>query len=101
MERLKKMGRSDSPARFTLEMPDDSLTGHIEKGAGLIFEASYEPAPGKTVLFEDRDGNRFVRRYATVRGAHWKAQATRSVYVTLDSEEDGLTVLATMRWRED
>jgi hypothetical protein len=88
------------PARFTVLMPDDSLAGHIEKGTGLIFETALAPSPGKTVLIEDADGHRFVRIYAIVRGEHWQAVAKSSGYVSLDSKQHGLKVLATMRWRE-
>jgi hypothetical protein len=88
------------PARFTIHMPDDSLSGHIERGTGLIFERDLAPAPGKTVLVEDNEGHRFVRVFALVRGDHWQAQAKSPVYMPLDSLEHGLKVLATMRWRE-
>jgi len=88
------------PARFTVHMPDDSLTGHIDRGTGLIFERDLAPTPGKTVLIEDGDGQRFIRIYALVRGDHWQAQAKAAGYVTLDSREHGLRVLATMKWRE-
>ena len=88
------------PARFTVLMPDDSLAGHIDKGTGLIFERDLAPAPGKTVLLEDAEGQRFIRLYALVRGGHWQAHAKASGYVTLDSKEHTLKVLATMKWRE-
>jgi hypothetical protein len=95
---IEAMGKL--PARFTVHMPDDSLTGHIDRGTGLIFERDLAPTPGKTVLIEDGDGQRFIRIYALVRGDHWQAQAKAAGYVTLDSREHGLRVLATMKWRE-
>ena len=88
------------PARFTMSMPDDSLAGHIDRGTGLIFERDLAPAPGKPVLIEDSEGNRFVRIFALVRGDHWQALSKSPVYATLDSEEHGLRVLATTKWRE-
>jgi len=97
-EDLEKM--EQLPERFTVVMPDDALAGHIDKGTGLIFERDLAPAPGKTVLLADAEGHRFIRLYALVRGDHWQAQARAAGYVTLDSREHGLKVLATMKWRE-
>ncbi len=94
-------GMTQLPERFTILMPDDSLAGHIEKGSSLIFERDLAPTPSKTVLLEDSDGHRFIRSYALVRGDHWQAQPKASGYVTLDSKEHGLKVLATLKWRED
>lgn len=94
------MTLAEVPERFTVAMPDDALAGFIERGSGLIFERSDRAAPGKTVLVEDKDGNRFIRRYAQVRGDHWRAIATSEVFGSLDSIEHGLRVLAVMRWRE-
>lgn len=91
---------TELPARFTVQMPDDSLAGHIDRGTGLIFERDLAAAPGKTVLVEDSDGNRFIRQFASVRGDHWRAISRSPVYATLDSIEHGLKVLATMKWRE-
>ncbi len=94
------MTLGEVPERFTVAMPDDALAGFIERGTGLIFERSDRAAPGKTVLVEDKDGNRFIRRYAQVRGDHWRAIATSEVFGSLDSVEHGLKVLAVMKWRE-
>lgn len=94
------MTLGEVPEHFTVAMPDDALAGFIERGTGLIFERSDSAAPGKTVLVEDKDGNRFIRRYAQVRGDHWRAIATSEVFGSLDSLEHGLRVLAVMRWRE-
>ncbi len=93
-------GMTQLPARFTVLMPDDSLAGHIDRNTGLIFERDLAPLPGKTVLLEDGEGHRFIRIFALVRGDHWQAQSKASGYVTLDSKEHGLKVLATMKWRE-
>ena len=88
------------PDFFTVEMPDGSLAGLVEKGASLIFARDLAPAPGKIVLFHDKTGYLFIRRYALVSGDHWQAQSTASGYVTLDSKEHELQVLATLKWRE-
>lgn len=89
------------PARFIVLMPDDALAGHIDKGTALVFERDLAPASGRTVLIQTNNGDRCIRVYAHVLGDHWQAQFTaKSGYVTLDSKEHGLKVLATMKWRE-
>ncbi len=88
------MSAAALPETFVIEMPDDSLRGVVDKGTVLIFKTSLSPGPEKIVVCEDGDGNRYVRRYALVRGTRWQAQATNAAYLPLDSEEDRLKVLA-------
>lgn len=98
-EELQKMAQL--PPMFVIAMPDGSLTGHIEKGASLIFATDLEPKPGKTVLVADATGNLSVRVYTVVAGNHWQAHAKAPGYLALDSETHGLRILATLKWRED
>lgn len=96
---VKTMGQL--PARFIVQMPDDALAGHIDRGTALVFERDLAPTSGKTVLIQTNSGDRCIRVYAHVLGDHWEAQFTaKSGYVTLDSKKHGLKVLATMKWRE-
>lgn len=94
------MELGEVPEWFTLEMPDDALAPDAPRGAKMIFQRSTEGVAGKAALVEDRDGERHVRWYTVVRGKHWLAKATGSGYVDLDSERDGLRVLAVARFRE-
>lgn len=89
------------PDRFSLAMPDDSLSGKIERGTVLIFDSAAEPKPGHGVLLKDKRGAMYVRRYVHVREGRWQAQATSDAYASLDSEADGLVVLACMTGRLD
>lgn len=89
------------PARFSVAMPDDSLAGKIERGTVLIFDTGAEPTPGHGVLLKDKDGTHYVRRYVQIRGGQWQAQATSDAYATLDSERDGLVIVAAMCGRLD
>lgn len=95
------MDVGEVPEWFTLEMPDEALFPGTPKGTRLIFERASEGVPGKAVLLEDRDGERHVRRFATVRGGHWIARATGEGFVDLDSDRDGLRVLAVARYRAE
>lgn len=83
------------PETFVIEMPDDALRGVVDRGTLMIFKTSLSPGPEKIVVCEDGEGNRYVRRYALVRGARWQAQTTNPSYLPLDSDADSLKVLAT------
>ena len=89
------------PARFSVAMPDDSLAGKIERGTVLIFDSEATPTPGHGVLLKDREGVLYVRRYVHVRGNQWQAHSTNDAYSVMDSERDGLVILAAMCGRLD
>lgn len=86
------------PQSFTVAMPDDSMKGSIERGTVLVFETNSDPVPGHGVLVEDKDGNRYIRQYRKGRGDSWNAYAkNEAAFDSLESERDGLKVLACMR----
>lgn len=84
------------PAQFVVAMPDDALSPRIARGTELIFEVYREPIIGHGVLVQDNSGRRYIRRYAEGRAGGWVGQAVNSAYATLESERDGLRVLAVM-----
>lgn len=86
------------PPQFRVAMPDEALEG-LPAGTILLFSCEEMPTIGSGVLVEDATGRRYVRRYAEGNGGRWVAQATRSAYITLDSERDGLKLLAVMTGR--
>lgn len=94
------MSTSSLPSSFVLELPDDALNGHFEKGTRVVFSTNASPKVGKPILIEDLQGSRWIRLYGNVRGDRWQAIATGLGYVTLDSHNDGLTVLAAAAWIE-
>jgi hypothetical protein len=94
------MKLDELPETFATSMPDAALKGDIEESTEMIFErGSASAAPGKVVLVEDGNGNRFIRRYASVRGSHWRAVSSNGFFDPLDSIEHDLKVLAVMQWR--
>lgn len=86
------------PKSFTAPMPDDSMQGSIERGTALYFETGHEPEPGEGVLVEDRHKDWHVRRFKKAAGSRFIAEAQNTKdYEPLDSERDGLKVLAVLR----
>lgn len=87
------------PQEFTAAVPDDALRSSSPRGTMFVFSRDAAPEPGKAVLVRDRDGNLYVRRYAQGTGGRWTAQATNDAYASLDSERDGLVIVAVATWR--
>ncbi len=88
------------PRSFTLVIRDGALGDEFPRGSVGYFEL-YEPGvvdpmEGKAVLFGDREGAPFVRLYEVQRGTSWRAVAAAKGYAPMDSEQDGLTILAVM-----
>ncbi len=88
------------PKSFTLVLRDGALGDDFPRGAVGYFEkyepGVVEPIEGKGVLFVDREGAPFVRLYEVQRGSTWRAVAAAKGYAPMDSEQDGLTLLAVM-----
>jgi len=95
------MQADELPDRFVLPMPDAALHPKIVKGTELIFSRATPPAPGLGVLVQDQGGRRYIRRYAEGLGGAWVAQAINGAYATLESDRDGLQLLAVMTGRLD
>lgn len=85
------------PQSFTVEMPDDSMRGLIERGTPLIFSTTTEPQIGKFVLIQCNDGSRHIRRYSQD-GAGWVAKANNDAFQTFEPAKHGASVLAVLRW---
>ena len=99
---LKKL-----PKSFTLVLRDGALGDEFPKGSIGYFEryepGVVEPIEGKGVLVSDREGNPCVRIYEFQRAGQWRAVAHAKGYGALESERDGLTILAVMLggfWRQ-
>lgn len=98
---LSKMERV--PRQFVGEVPDDGLKGY-KAGEQLVFDSSQAPKIGKVVLVRSASGELMLRGYAEgLAPGRWTAQATAPGYLTKDSEEHGLAVLAVAvtRWPLD
>jgi transcriptional regulator with XRE-family HTH domain len=92
--RWEELMTEDLPSTFAMQLRDDAMAPLFVKGGVVRFSTSKTPAPGKYVLLADRDGNTYFREYRATRGAQWQASALNPSYQPLDSERDGLTVLA-------
>ena len=84
------------PKEFFVAAPDDAMSPRVKAGKLLRFATSVEPSPGDGVLIADRDGNAYFRLYRQRRAGTWPAVALNEAYHALDSEADGLRVLAVL-----
>lgn len=92
-------GKTELPQRFRCEVPDDALWSSTEggtaKGTPVVFaRTDMHPAPGVGILVEDLKGRRFVRIYRQGPAGQWLAAARNGNYLSLESERDGLKLLA-------
>lgn len=84
------------PRKFEVTLPDDSMAPRAKSGQLVTLQSDLTPQPGDGVLVSDAHGNHFLRIYRQRRPGHWEAHATNEAYQALDSERDGLTVLAVL-----
>lgn len=84
------------PNVFKLAAPDTSMAPKVPQGTMVEFTRSLQPRPGDGVLVKDRDGHHYVRVYREKRPGHWEAYAINDAYSPLDSQADGLTVVAVL-----
>jgi transcriptional regulator with XRE-family HTH domain len=92
------MSAEPLPRQFTSTVPDDAMSPLARAGTECVFRTDVQPRPGAGVLLVDREGHHYLRRYVQgSRPDHWIARPENPAYRTLDSEEDGLRVLAVLR----
>ena len=89
------------PARFSAAVWDDALAPQTPRGTVLVFEAAATPQPGHGVLVQDATGALHVRRYIPGTAGRWVAGARNDAYTPMDSERDGLKLLAVATGRLD
>lgn len=95
------MQSQELPERFIVESPDDALSPRLPRGTAVVFERASTAQPGECVLVRDKRGATHMRRYVQGVGPGFTAQALNDAYASLDSERDGLVVLAVMAWRAE
>lgn len=95
------MQSKELPERFIVESPDDALSPRLPRGTAVVFERASTAQPGECVLVRDKRGATHMRRYVQGIGPAFTAQALNDAYASLDSERDGLVVLAVMAWRAE
>jgi hypothetical protein len=98
-EELMTMG--ELPARFVFALEDDAMGEHGRAGTEVLFHKAGAAKVGAGVLVRDKAGALHVRRKAQGHSdAHWLGLPAKSMidtYRTLDSEADGLQILAVWR----
>lgn len=79
---------------FQTTAPDHAMAPDVPRGARVIFVTGVEPEPGDFVLVADASGAHHLREYKQLRPGHWQAHARNAAFLPLDSQRDGLRVLA-------
>lgn len=82
------------PSEFQVEVPDDACAPEVRAGWSIQCSTTVSPVPGDHVIVRDAQGVTFFRLYAEGAGGTWEAQATGRGYRSLNSDADGLVLLA-------
>jgi hypothetical protein len=85
---------TDLGDEFETALPDNAMAPDAPKGARCIFVTGIEPQAGDWVLAFDADGNYYCREYRLLKPGRWELHAMNSAFLPLDSERDGLEVVA-------
>lgn len=88
---------ADLSQPFELVVEDDALGPDISKGCIARFDPAREPAPGRPVLVRDASGQFHLRDYEAGPSGRWRAVARARGFRPLESESDGLTLVAVMK----
>lgn len=88
------MGTTDLSPKFDSAAPDDSMAPRVRTGQIVTFDSTLQARTGDGVLVVDADGNPYLRIYKERRPGVWEAHAENPAYLPLESERDGLRVLA-------
>lgn len=96
-------GSEHLPAVYTLEVLDDSMAPLLNPGDRAEFDRTAAISSSRRrVLVRDNAGNHYIREYRERRPGIWQAVALNQAYLPLDSEADGLQVVAVMvgvKWK--
>lgn len=90
------VSRASLPLAFEVAAPDAAMAPKVPQGTVVKFERELEARPGDGVLVRDREGHHYLRIYREKRPGHWEAYAINDAYSPLDSQADGLTVVAVL-----
>lgn len=96
-EQIKmSVGKDGLPPVFRVQMVDNAMAPRAGAGAWVQFSSTESARPGDGVLVRDALGNPYFRQYRAGRPGCWEAHADNSAFAPLDSERDGLEVLAVL-----
>lgn len=82
---------------FELEVIDDALGPDIFRGCTVRLDPGRPPQAGRPVLVKDGAGRFYLRDYQVAGAGRWQAVARQRGYAPLDSDADGLQLVAVMR----
>ena len=84
---------------FELVVLDDALAPEIFRGCVAQFEpvSLRKPVAGRPVLVRDKDGAHYLRDFEQGPSGRFQAVARQRGFAALDSEADGLLIVATMK----
>lgn len=94
-EALDMGQRPDQP--FELEVIDGAFGLDIPPGCVMRMDPKRAPRAGWPVLVKDKHGKHYLRDYQQAPGGRWQAVARARGFALMDSEEDGLEVVAVMK----
>lgn len=95
-EQIAMSGRDKLPPVFRVQIVDSAMSPRVAPGAWVIFDTRPSPKPGDGVLLRDRTGAISFRYFRAGRPGCWEAHAEHVGYAPLESERDGLEVLAVL-----
>lgn len=81
-------------AEFQTLMPDASMEPGVPRGARVIFITGVQVEPGDWALVRDPEGHLYLRVIRQLKPGRWEAHALNPAFLPMDSERDGLAVVA-------
>lgn len=88
------VSKADLPIEFQTVLVDDAMAPKAPAGSKVKFRRDTKPTPGDAVLVVDDRGELYCRVYHAGLHGIWQAVATNPVYPPLQSQENGLRILA-------
>lgn len=88
---------ADLSEPFELDVVDDALGPDIFRGCVVRLDPRRQPEAGRPILVRDRAGRFYLRDYQLGAAGRWQAVARQRGFAPLDSEADGLEIVAVMR----
>lgn len=88
------------PDVFRALLADDALAPDYPAGTEIVWTKHRRAAPGRLILVQDRHGQVHARQCRQGRSPdQWLAAPINSAYLTFDSAEEGLTLIAVYKGR--
>lgn len=95
-EQLMTEFKESPPELFRIAAFDEAMSPRVRPGAVLTFSTAETPRPGDGVLVRDAAGDVHFREYLMGRPGAWVAHAENRLYQPMESDRDGLEVIAVL-----